>query len=346
MSRQMDPAIRRVVVTGATGFLGKGILRALATRDIEVIAACRTPGKLPAGFSGKVLAGDLTDAGYRQELAQAGDAIAHAGTWGAFYGHAEAERALFYEPARDLMQRAIAAGVKRFLLASTVAIGERPADGGPVDDFSPTHKVGFWPHLDLLIDLDTEMRRLATAATRMVTMRLGHFVGPGNSLGVVPALIPRLGTRMVPWLGRGTARMPMATAGDMGEAFALAATVDGIAAYESFNVHSGQMPSSREVITAIAQAAGKPLPLFSAPYPAGYAFGALMEALPFNPPFLTRSLVHVSEDWNTPITHAETVLGYVPRDDWRTAVAASVAERRAMGFASPALAQKLPAAAL
>ena len=346
MDKAVDPAIRRVVVTGATGFLGKGILAALARRDVEVIAACRTPDKLPPGFVGRVLVGDLTDPGYRAELAEAGDAIAHAGTWGAFYGHAEAERTQFFEPARDLMDRAIAAGVKRFLLASTVAIGTRPADGGPVDDFSATQKVGFWPHLDLLIDLDAEMRARATPATRMVTMRLGHFVGPGNSLGVVPALIPRLGTRMVPWLGRGTARMPLVTARDMGEAFALAATVDGLAPYESFNVHSGQLPSLREVITAIARAAQKPLPLFSAPYPAGYAFGALMEALPFHPPFLTRSLVHVSEDWNTPIAHAAKVLGFAPRDDWRAAVAASVAERRAMGFAAPALAQKLPAAAL
>ena len=341
MTLQHDPAIRKVLVTGATGFLGQGILRAFRDSDITVVAACRTPARLPSWFDGEVRVGDLTDPDYRKSLVQDVDAICHAGTWGAFWGHAEQERRFFLEPALDLVDRAVADGVKRFILASTVAVSGPRRDGAEIDDFAPLQKSGFWPHLDMLIDLDSHMREKASDDTRMIHMRLGHFVGKGNTLGLVPAIIPRMKTRMVPWLGLARARMPLATADDMGRAFALAATVDGVAAYESFNIHSGALPTMREVFTHIARTAKVPLPLFYAPYRSGYVFGQLMEMMSSTNPFLTRSLVRVSEDWNAPIGHARQVLGYAPQDDWRVAIADSVAERRAMGFSWPEMMQPL-----
>lgn len=342
MTTRSDPTIRKVLVTGATGFLGKGILSALAGSDVETIAACRVPTRLPSGFTGEVRVGDLTDPGYRAAVVEGVDAICHAGTWGAFWGHAEEERRLFLDPTLDLIDQATASGVKRFLLASTVAVAER-SSGAPIDDFAPMKKTGFWPHLDLLIDIDERMRKVASTQTRMVHMRLGHFVGKGNSLGLVPAIIPRLKTRLVPWMGNAGARMPLATAEDMGQAFALAATCATIESYDSFNIHSGALPTMRDVFTHIAREAGVPLPLFHAPYWSGYAFGRLMEAVPTPTPFLTRSLVHVSEDWNSPIDRARNVLGFAPRGNWRTAVSEAISELRGTGFAWPSLNQPVPA---
>ncbi len=45
----------RVLVTGATGFLGSNVLKALMTQpDVEPIAACRRREKLPRNFKGEV----------------------------------------------------------------------------------------------------------------------------------------------------------------------------------------------------------------------------------------------------------------------------------------------------
>ena len=224
---------KTVLVTGATGFLGAHILAALRERGVTTIAACRSPDKLPAWFKGEVRQGDLTDAHYRQRLVEDVDALCHAGTWGAFWGHEAAERRLFLEPTLDLINRAVAAGVGRFLLASTLVVERLPGKGGALDDFSPMRKTGFWPHLDMLIEVDGHMQSVASSASGMVHMRLGHFVGPGNKVGFVPAVIPRLKTRLVPLLGNGKARMALVTGPDMGQAFALAATARGLADYES-----------------------------------------------------------------------------------------------------------------
>lgn len=335
--------MRRVLVTGATGFLGRNTLEALlATPRVEVVVACRSPERLQVPFEGELRVGDLRDPDYRASVVQGVDVVCHCGTWGAMWGHAEQEQAWFFEPTVDLIEHSISAGVGRFLLASTVAIASRPS-GGPVDDFAPTAKTGFWPHVDKLVELDAYMRANSHRGTEMVTMRLGHFVGPGNELGLVPAIVPRLRTRLVPWLAGGRRRMALVSGADLGRGFALASVAEGLSAHESFNICGPSFPTSREVFSLIARLSGSPRPVFSVPYAAGYAFAWLMEALhPLvggRAPFLTRSIVHVAEDWYCPTDYARRRIGFEPQVPWQQAVEQSIDELRAHHFPWPSLNQ-------
>ncbi|MBU6953240.1 NAD(P)-dependent oxidoreductase [Hahella sp. HN01] len=334
----------RVLVTGATGFLGSNVIKALMARpDVEPIAACRTPSKLIPQFKGEIRSGDLLDASYRKAMVQDVDVVCHTGTWGAFWGHAALERTHFFEPAVDIVDQCINAGVKRFLLASTVAIAGIRKDGKPQDDFSEPRYTGYWPHVDKLIDVDNYMRENSQRGTQMVNMRLGHFVGKGNHLGMVPALVPRLRTYMVPWLSGGRSRMALVADTDLGESFALASVAQGLDNYESFNICGKDFPTTREVFEFICKETNSPKPIYSVPYFAGYAFGWLMETLlpilPGSSPFLTRSLVHVAEDWLCPSDYAHKKIGYTPQKDWRVAVSEALAELKEQGYPWPHLSQ-------
>jgi nucleoside-diphosphate-sugar epimerase len=334
-----------VLVTGATGWLGGHILAALATRpNVTTIAACRNPVRLPDGFDGETRVGDLTDPDYRRDVVQGVDVVLHAGTWSSFWGHRKAERELFLEPSLDLIDQAAAAGVSRFVAASTVALGTPAAAKKRVSDTDAPVKRGFWPHLDFMIDVEEHMR--ATAGTMgMVSLRLGHFVGAGNSLGLVSAIVPRLATRMVPWVGGGRAHLPLVSGADMGEAFAQAATVQELEAFEAIAIIGPEQPTARDVFSFVAERAGVPKPMYSVPLGAAFAFAWLMEvlhpALPGKAPFLTRALVHVGQNWHMEATAAAAKLGYQPRDHWQDAALASIEERRELGFPWPALAQPL-----
>lgn len=332
----------RVLVTGASGFLGGNILKAFSTHSaIEPIAACRSRDRLPRNFSGAVRTGDLLDPSYRRDVVQDVDMICHAGSWASMWAHKKQERERFFEPTCDLIEQAIRQGVKRFIQTSTVAIGAVAKKDRPNDDFSPTRRTGFWPHLDCLVDLDPFMRANSNRGTQMLTMRLGHFIGTGNRLGILPALTPRLRTYLVPWLAGGRKRLPLVADSDLGNAFALAVLAKGLNDYESFNISGAEFPTLREIIEFIAAETGFPKPLYSVPYPAGYAFGWLMETLkpilPGSSPFLTRSIVHLCEEWYCPNDYAREKLGYVPKKDWRVAVREHLGEIKADGYPWPLL---------
>jgi nucleoside-diphosphate-sugar epimerase len=325
-------ATRRVLVTGATGFLGGHVLAALeASPGVEPIAACRTPSRLASGFGGEVRAGDLRDPDYRRTVVKDVDVVCHAGTWSSMWGHRSEERTHFFEPACDLVEQSMRAGAGRVLVASTVAIG------------SPARATGFWPHLDHLVELDAFLRENSHRGTQLVTMRLGHFVGAGNQVGIIGALTPRLRTRLVPWIAGGRSRLPLVADTDLGQAFALAAVADGLDDFESFDICGPEFPTTREVIDFIVAETGFPAPWYSVPRPAAHAFGGLMErlhpVLPGSSPFLTRSIVHLANDWVCSGEHAERKLGYTPTKDWRTAVRESLAELKAKGYPWPRLSQ-------
>ena len=334
----------RVLVTGATGFLGGNILKALMTQpEVEPIAACRRREKLPRNFKGEVRIGNLMDANYRREVVKQVDVICSAGNWASMWNHKALERERFFEPTRDLIEQAIRQGVKRFIQTSTVVIGAVAKANQPLDDFSETKHTGFWPHLDYLIDLDRYMHANSKRGTQMVTMRLGNFIGKGNRLGMLPALVPRLKTYLVPWLAGGRKRMPLVADTDLGASFALATIAEGLNDYESFNICGAEFPTLREVVQFIAAEAGVAKPLYSVPYPAGYVFGWLMETLkpvmPGSSPFLTRSIVHLCENWVCPNDYARRKLGYTPVKDWRTAVREHLADLKAEGYPWPLLCQ-------
>jgi len=334
-----------VLVTGATGFLGKQVLNTL-TQDssLQLIAACRSPQKLPPSFRGEVRQGDLRDANYRQSLVQGVDVLCHIGTWAAMWGHKNEEKSHFYAPCIDLIEQAQKHGVQRFIMTSTIAIADKK-HAPPLKDNSATVKTGYWPHLDALIDVDAYMRAHASRGMQMVTLRLGHFVGAGNTLGLVPVLVPRLKTRLVPWLAGGRKRMPLITAEDLGEAYLKTVVANNLKPYESFNICGAEFPTSREVLEHIHQQTGLPLPWFSVPYWLGYAFGASMESLypllPGKAPFLTRSIVHLAEEWLADTRYAQQKLGFTPQGNWRLALNEALASLKTQGYPWPALAQSI-----
>lgn len=334
----------RALVTGASGFLGSHVLAALeAHPGVRTVAACRTPARLPAWFRGEARAGDLLDPAYRSAVVEGIDVVCHCASGAAMWGHHRQERERFLEPSRDLADRARRAGVRRFILAGTVVMSRPPAAGTLLDDDAPTAKTGFWPHLDALVDLDAHLRALSGPEMGVALLRLGHFVGTGNTVGLVPALVPRLRTHLVPWLDRGRRRLPLVGGNDLGQAFALAATAPALGPYRSFNICGPELPTLREVVGFIAAEAGTPRPRVSVPHRLGYAAAAVMErlppVLPGRSPFLTRSIVYLCEDWACAGSRAADELGYQPMEDWRAAVGRQLAEVAAAGYPWPRLAR-------
>jgi len=114
----------RVAVTGAAGFVGRAVLARLREVGVEAIAIDRTPGD-------GILAGDLTDPGFRREvLADAGTVIHLAAIPG---GASEADYDLSRRINLDLTLALMEEARGRFVYASSIAVFGAPTPE-PVDD--------------------------------------------------------------------------------------------------------------------------------------------------------------------------------------------------------------------
>jgi len=316
-----------VLVTGANGFSGSHVLEALQQReDIKLISACRDAKKLLPSFRGEVRTGDLRDAVYLHSVVQGVDVICHCASWTSLWGHVQESRQLFLEPSLALIEVARAAGIKRFINTSTTSAASPDASSNAM-----SHGIsrGLWPHLCNVIAVENALRTEACENFQVVNLRLGIFAGQRYSLGLLPILVPRLKTHLVPWVAGGKTSLPIIDGRDIGEAFALAVTAKNLSYYESFNIVGAQVPTVRQVIQFLRDEFGLPTPHFGVPFWMAYPFAWLMEKIdPIVPwePLVTRSIIHLMEEVNANNEKAQQLLGYSPRFSWRESIRLEVTE--------------------
>jgi nucleoside-diphosphate-sugar epimerase len=163
----------RVLVTGASGFVGRAVCPELATRGHEVTALVRRAGSEPAGT--RPALGDLTDAArLRAALAEAApDCVIHLAAEIATQRDPERIRNVNVEGTRRLLEACREAGSPRFLFASTVVTGD--AHGDVLDETSE-------------LPVETEYGRSKQEGERLVResgldaviVRPSHVYGPGG----------------------------------------------------------------------------------------------------------------------------------------------------------------------
>ncbi|MDH5710781.1 MAG: NAD(P)-dependent oxidoreductase [Gammaproteobacteria bacterium] len=318
-----------IVVTGATGFVGSHVLEELTQighKDLHIIAACRDRRKLIAEFSGEVREGDLRDPEYMHRVLTGADIVCHCAAWSAVWGKKKESKQLYLDPSLQLIDKALEWRVKRFINISTTSAA---APKSSSNAYAPGISHRFWPHLNNIIAIENYMQENAHRGMSMVNLRLGIFAGSRYSLGILPLLLPRLKTHLVPWVSGGKTGLPIIDGRDIGQAFVRAALAPQLPPYAAFNIVGPEIPTVREVIDYIGDHFDYPRPHFSVPFFAAYGVAWLMERLdPLLPwePLITRSIVHLLEETGVSNNQARELLGYNPEIHWKEAVHRQITE--------------------
>jgi nucleoside-diphosphate-sugar epimerase len=310
----------RVVVTGATGFVGSHSLDALSTFSVDTLAACRNPTKLNTEYRGAVSVGDIRDEDYLLTILEGADVLVHGAAWTSLWNHHQKSEELFLKPSLKLIETAKKLGVKRFIFISTTSAADRKLAS---DATSQGIKRDYWPHQTNVVTIENALRDAADEQFCTVNLRSGLFVGSRYALGLLPILVPRLKTHLIPWVEGGATRIPLIDGRDIGACIALASTVPGLSGYQTFNVVGPEIPTVREVFYYLHQQHNLPLPHFSVPFSVAFKFAWLMEKIdsitPWEP-LVTRSIIHLLEDAEVNHKAASDKLGYLPKIHWKQSI--------------------------
>jgi nucleoside-diphosphate-sugar epimerase len=125
----------RVLVTGASGFLGRVLCHELNARGHAVASLVRRPSSAPAAT--KAVPGDLLDAGRLRAAVAADrpDVVVHLAAEIATQRDTERIRAVNVDGTRRLLEACTGGGRPRFVFASTVVTGD--AQGALLDEETP-----------------------------------------------------------------------------------------------------------------------------------------------------------------------------------------------------------------
>jgi NAD+-dependent farnesol dehydrogenase len=307
----------KVLLTGATGFLGKNVARVLAAAGHELRLLARERSNLEGLPAGEVVRGDVTDADSLRRAADGCQAVCHLAalvkTW---VPDRTRFAAVNVDGLRHALEAARAAGARLVYTSSFMALG--PAGPEPADE-SRVHPGDRYrnDYERTKAEADALARAAAAAGQDVVLVYPGVIYGPGvlcEGNIVVKLVLDHARGRMPAILGPGDRLWSYAYVDDVAEGHR-AALERGRPGERYFL--AGDNVDMNGLFERLHEASGLRPPRWHLPYAAAAAVGLAQLAwaeLTGHPPQLTHREVAVfREHWAYSSAKAGRELGYHPR---------------------------------
>jgi nucleoside-diphosphate-sugar epimerase len=309
-----------VLVTGATGFLGKTLTRRLLTLGVTVTAQGRNPAILAQlqNEGARPVQAELSDAPALLAASQDQQAVFHCAALSSPWGKKEDFYRANVQGTACVIQGCQSAGVKRLVYVSTPSIYFRFTSrlNVPEDAPLPARPVNLYAQTKLLAEGLVD--QAFASGLPAITFRPRAIFGPGDN-AILPRLIGRLKTGRLPVIGDGQTLTDLTYVDNVVDALLLGLEAPPAALGRKFNITNGQPVLLWEMVRDLCQALGYRYPRRRIPYRLADSAAALMEVLyrllPGQPePPLTRYMVSVVAQSSTlDISAARRLLGYAPR---------------------------------
>jgi nucleoside-diphosphate-sugar epimerase len=327
----------RVLVTGATGFAGSHLARALASRGDQVRAFQREGARqLDPGGPGvpgvDIAIGDLRDPESLRRAVQGIDVVYHIA---AIYRQAglspEVYRAVNATAVGQLVEAAAAAGARRVVHCSTVGV-HGDVEHPPANEDAPL-KPG-----DIYQETKLEGERLARAAgagsgIEVTIVRPSGIYGPGDRR--LLKLFRGVARRRWITLGRGKIYYHLTYIDDLVEGFRLCGEHPA-AANRTYILAGGEVTTLNDLVAMIAEVAGVQAPAIHLPVWPFWIAGALCEAacapLGIEPPLYRRRVDFFTKSRAFDISRAQREIGYAPQVRLHDGIQRTIEWYRAHGW--------------
>jgi dihydroflavonol-4-reductase len=174
----------KALVTGATGFVGAAVARALLSRghDVRVLARPRGDRRNLEGLHVEIAEGDLTNVSSIERAVAGCQTVFHvAADYRLWVRDPKPMYAANVDGTRAVLQAAVRSGVDRIVYTSSVATLGYRADGQPADEETPStldDMIGHYKRSKFLAE--EVVREMVAAGAPVVTVNPSTPVGPGD----------------------------------------------------------------------------------------------------------------------------------------------------------------------
>jgi nucleoside-diphosphate-sugar epimerase len=318
-----DSGKRKFLVTGASGFLGKEIVKRLLNEGVKVVAAdFRIGDKLKSMASDKVEIWQVDLTSDYGKLPQGITDVIHAAGRVADWGSYESFHKINVDATVKLMNLSKEARVKKFLFVSSIDIhgfmghNEETEEGTYYP--TPGH---FYPITKTIAE--KAVREFNSPEMKTVCIRPCTVYGPGDTT-VHKLIMEAIEAGKMGFIDKGTHLISRVYVEDL---------VDGLIRSlelgnpgEAYNIVSGEKINWLEWVDYISKELGVKTPKLSTGYGLAHAVAAVMEAFAKlfkakNAPMLTKMRIeHAGHDFYFVPTKAKAEIGFVPKMEWHQGV--------------------------
>jgi uncharacterized protein YbjT (DUF2867 family) len=288
----------KVLVTGGTGFVGSGIVRALLDAGHTVRVLEREAGRASeAGLEGvEAVQGDMTDAASLRSAVDGQDAVVH--LVAIITGKPEEFERVMEQGTRDLVAAAKEAGVRRFVLISALGVTEETKD--------------LVPYYHAKWDME---RTVKESGLEHVIFRPSFVFGPGGAALQQFTKIAKLAP-VTPIVGPGTQRLQPIWIEDVGAYFEAGLTRPE-ATNRTFEIGGPDVVTWNEFWERLKRTLGIRRPSIHLPFGLMRAQAAVLEKLP-KPP-VTRDQLKMLAAGDSVVSNTDAIdtfgLPLVPLDE-------------------------------
>jgi nucleoside-diphosphate-sugar epimerase len=308
----------KILVTGATGLLGRHLIRALRERGDEVRALVLPKDDVTwlEQRDVDIYRGDICDPDTLVNPTRGVDTLFHLAGMMGFWRPIEDYRAVNVAGTKNVCEVALAAGVRRLVHVSSwtvygMDLGQLVTEDFP---FNPLSE----PYAVTKAEGDVVVQRLiAEKGLPAVIIRPDTFFGPGDRIHF-GRMADRLLARRAIVVGSGRNRLPFVYVSDVVQGLLLAADKDR-AIGQAYNIAGDQHFTQEEMWRAIATSVSADPPRIHVPYFLLYTAASVIERAAIlahtqHQPLITRVGAKLFGTDNLhAIGKARDELGYVPR---------------------------------
>lgn len=310
---------KRIVLTGATGFLGfRTLERLVEEADVEKVIACgRTlkPGMQVEHPKVEYKLGDLTDINYVLDVAKNANAIIHCAGLSSPWGRAADFEKHNLTSQKNLIQAAEKFGIKRFVFISTPAMYFDYRDRFNIKESDPLPKrlINHYAVTKLAAE-----KMLENSELEYVSLRPRALTGRGDTV-IMPRMIRAYDEGRLKIIGTGKNKVDITPVANVVDAIILGLNAEKKALRQVYNISNGEPVVLWSEIAKLLSRIDKNPPTKKVPHTLVHTVAALMEFLSWlgglkNEPTFTRYSVGVlAKSITMDISKAEELLGYVPR---------------------------------